>query len=395
MAKAENNHVNNNKRKKTIALSVFAVVIIVGIIIGLVYVEYKKTHISTDDAFVEGTIHTIAARIPGTVLKVYVTGNQFVKKGSLLLELEDDIYSESLKKAESALRAEQKRLKEIHASIEAQKKKIEFAKASLKKAKITKKALESLVEARRSELKAKEAVLEKARKDLTRAENLYKKNVIPEDRLDAARMAFSTAEASVQAAKALLNEAIVTVKGHESAVKEAEAQLLAQEAVLGQLKATLKSQKENIARRSAEVEIARLNLSYTKIYAPADGYVTKKSVEVGNQVQPGQPLMALVPLDDVYIVANYKETKLDRIKPGQKVKIKVDAYPGKTFRGRVHSIMAGTGAAFSLFPPENATGNYVKVVQRVPVKIVLEDGTDPEHILRIGMSVVPTILTDE
>jgi membrane fusion protein (multidrug efflux system) len=394
MAKEKNNHVNN-KRKKKIALSIFALVILLGLITGLIYIEYKKTHISTDDAFVEGTIHTIATRVPGTVLKIYVSDNQFVKKDSLLLELEDDLYRQSLEKAESALRAEQKKLKELEASIEAQKKKIEFAKASLQKVKITKEALESLVEARRSELKAKEAVLEKARKDLIRAENLYKKNVIPEDRLDTVRMAFSTAEASVQAAKALLNEAIVTVKGHDSAVKEAEAQLLAQEAVLGQLNATLKSQRENIARRKAEAEIARLNLSYTKIYAPADGYVTRKSVEVGNQVQAGQPLMALVPLDDVYIVANYKETKLDRIKPGQKVKIKVDAYPEKTFMGRVHSIMAGTGAAFSLFPPENATGNYVKVVQRVPVKIVLEDSTDPEHILRIGMSVIPTILTDE
>jgi membrane fusion protein (multidrug efflux system) len=130
---------------------------------------------------------------------------------------------------------------------------------------------------------------------------------------------------------------------------------------------------------------------YTKIYAPSDGYITKKNVEVGNQVQAGQPLMALVPLKDVWIVANYKETQLTSVRPGQKVQIKVDMYPGKTFSGVVDSIMAGTGSVFSLFPPENATGNYVKVVQRIPVKIILEKATDPEHILRVGMSVQPTI----
>jgi membrane fusion protein (multidrug efflux system) len=125
------------------------------------------------------------------------------------------------------------------------------------------------------------------------------------------------------------------------------------------------------------------------------GYITKKNVEVGNQVQGGQPLMAIVPLDDVWIVANYKETQLTKVKSGQKVQIKVDMYPGKTFSGTVDSIMAGTGSVFSLFPPENATGNYVKVVQRIPVKIILEKAADPGHILRVGMSVQPTIAVRE
>ncbi len=128
---------------------------------------------------------------------------------------------------------------------------------------------------------------------------------------------------------------------------------------------------------------------YTKIHAPAEGYVTRKGVEVGNQVSPGQPLMSVVPLDNVWIVANYKETQLADVRPGQKVRIKVDMYPGRVFRGTVDSIMAGTGSVFSLFPPENATGNYVKVVQRIPLKILLEKGSDPRHVLRVGMSVGP------
>lgn len=140
------------------------------------------------------------------------------------------------------------------------------------------------------------------------------------------------------------------------------------------------------------METAALQKGYTRIVAPADGYVTRKSAEAGNQVQAGQPIMAVVPLGDIWVIANYKETQLAKIKPGQEVEIEVDTFKGKTFKGKVDSIMAGTGAVFSLFPPENATGNFVKVVQRIPVKIVFEKGTDPDHLLRVGMSVVSTVL---
>ena len=159
--------------------------------------------------------------------------------------------------------------------------------------------------------------------------------------------------------------------------------------------AALKSSQVSVVReKEAKLDAAELNYGYTKIYAPADGYISKRSVEIGNQIQAGQPLMAVVPLDNIYVAANYKETQLGKIKPGQKVKIKVDTYSGKVFKGKVDSIMAGTGSVFSLFPPENATGNYVKVVQRVPVKIVFDKDTDPGHILRIGMSVVPTVVIE-
>jgi len=148
-----------------------------------------------------------------------------------------------------------------------------------------------------------------------------------------------------------------------------------------------------ILQRQAQLEQATLNLEYTDVHAPVKGYITRKSAEVGNKVQPAQPLMSLVPLEDVWIEANYKETQLKRVKVGQPVEIDVDTYPGTKFKGRVQSIMAGTGAVFSLFPPENATGNFVKVVQRIPVKIVLDPTTDPNHVLRVGMSVRPIIDT--
>jgi len=127
--------------------------------------------------------------------------------------------------------------------------------------------------------------------------------------------------------------------------------------------------------------------------APNDGYVTRRGVEAGNYVQPGQALMAVVSLKDAWITANYKESQLTDVRPGQKVEFTVDSYPGRRFTGQVESVMAGTGAAFSMLPPENATGNYVKVIQRVPVKIAIDKGSDPEHLLRVGMSVVPVILT--
>ncbi|MBA4392822.1 MAG: hypothetical protein C0407_04635 [Desulfobacca sp.] len=150
-----------------------------------------------------------------------------------------------------------------------------------------------------------------------------------------------------------------------------------------------------IGLAEGRLEQARLQLTYTQIKAPARGHITKKNIEAGNQVQAGQPLMALVPLERLWIQANYKETQLTRVKSGQKVSIKVDTFPGKKLQGRVESIMAGTGSAFSLFPPENATGNFVKIVQRIPVKIVLDQDQQDRPPLRVGMSVNPTILINE
>ncbi len=383
---------NNNHKKKIIALGIFSVVTVIAVIIGFFYIQYKKTHISTDDAFVEGTIHTVSTKVHGTVLKVYVRDNQLVNKGDLLVELEPDIYVENLRKAEAALRAEKKRFNEIKARIKAQRKKVEAARLALREAISRREASKAAVKAREAEVKAREAVLRQAETDLKRAESLYHKEVISRDRYDRARTAYDTALASFKVAKELKKQAEAALRAHKSIIDRAEATVQAEEALLEQVKAALQTQAQQVNRRQADVNLAQLNLSYTKIYAPSKGYVTKKSVEIGNQVRPGQPLMAVVSLDDVYIVANYKETKVRNIRPGQRVKIKVDAYPDKVFWGKVQSIMAGTGAVFSLFPPENATGNYVKVVQRIPVKIVLDKGTDTEHLLRIGMSVVPTVL---
>ena len=358
--------IRNNNKKKKIAAIVFGVIAIAGAVVLFFYLRYKATHITTDNAYVEGSIHIVSSKVSGTVIAVHVKDNQYVKRGDLLLEIDPADYEVKVKEAEAALLSEKTRLDEINSRIEAVRQQIEEASARL--------------EAAKASLELHRANLSQAELDLRRAEGLYKKEAISKAQYDRAKTSYDVAVAQVSVA--------------EEQVRQARSALEAQKAILKQTESLRPVQIANIRQKEALLEAARLKHSYTKIYSPADGYITKKSVEPGNLIREGQPLMAVVPLQEVWIVANYKETQLEKVRPGQRVKIKVDTYPGKVFWGRVDSIMAGTGAVFSLFPPENATGNYVKVVQRIPVKIVLEKGTDPEHILRVGMSVVPTIIIE-
>jgi membrane fusion protein, multidrug efflux system len=307
-------------KKQTILLLILLAA--AGIAGGIVYSVVMSGQVTTDDAYVEGRVHSIASKVPGTVKSVYVDDNRRVSKGQVLLEVDPVDYELQANSTKAALEAEKVRLADAQTGIRA-------AEISLAQATIDKK----------------------------RAEQLFKDKVLPKERYEKCLTAYKLAGVQLKAARSNrdLEKAMVAVR--ESAYKTA-----------GQ------------------------NLSYTKLSAPSDGYVANKSVESGNQIQAGQPLMAVVALDDIWIAANYKETELKKVRPGQKVKIRVDTYPGKTFTGTVESIKAGTGAAFSLFPPENALGNYVKVVQRIPVKIVLDKASDDRHVLRIGMSCVPSII---
>ncbi|NLI28563.1 MAG: HlyD family secretion protein [Nitrospiraceae bacterium] len=328
----------NGKRKKIVLIS-FGSSLLIGAIALLFYLDYKATHITTDDAFVEGNIHTIAPKIPGTVVAVHVRDNQMVKKGDLLVELDEADYAARTTEGEAAVNAERGRLAEQS----------------------------SRISARQANLKLQEANLRQAEIDLRRAEKLFQEEAISKERYEKTRTAYDVTVAQVQVAREELRQASSLLSAQSASIREKEARL----------------------------KKAELDFSYTKLRAPTDGLVTKKNAEVGNQVQPGQALMAVVPLDAVWVVANFKETQLEKIRPGQKVEFAVDSYPGKQFTGRVDSIMAGTGAAFSLFPPQNATGNYVKIVQRVPVKIIIDKNSDPDHLLRVGMSVLPTVKTSE
>lgn len=328
--------------KKKHAGMVIIILIVAGTFIGFSWWIKSKTHIETDNAFVEARIHSISAKIPGTVIQVPVTDNQFVKKGDLLVELDARDYQVRMQNAAALLDIARNETSSNYAQ----------------------------VDAARAALNSDTAKLEQAQLDLERGKALYKREVIPKEQLDRLETARKVAAARLTETEGSVRRALALLGLTGTGGKDAQ-----------------------ISRRKAELEESRLNLSYTRIYAPADGYITRKSVEPGNNLQPGQPLMALVALDDVWVTANYKESQLTHVRSGQKVEFEVDTYPGQKFRGSVESIMAGTGAAFSLLPPENATGNYVKVVQRIPVRMTIDKTSDPEHKLRVGMSVVPSINT--
>lgn len=357
----------NGRKRKVAALLMFAAIAFVGIVVVVMYLQYKKTRITTDDAYIEGRIHIVASKVAGTVNNIHVSDNQVVKKGDLILEIDPADYDIKKSEAESELNAEKSRLAEAGA-------RVETAKMQLAE-------LGHRIETAKAQLQLQNANLRQSELDIARAESLLKMDAVSKERYEKTKTNHEIARLQVQAAR--------------DQVKQAESAIDIQKAVIKQAESALRSQNSSIKKSEAVMRASELSMSYTSIYAPSDGLITKKSVQVGNQIQPGQPIMAVVPLDDIWIIANFKETQLEKVRPGQKVKIKVDTYPGKKFTGKVDSIMSGTGSAFSLFPPENATGNFVKVVQRIPVKIVLDKNADAGHILRVGMSAEPTIFVDK
>ncbi|HVP77061.1 MAG TPA: HlyD family secretion protein [Thermodesulfobacteriota bacterium] len=356
----------NRRRRKIFAFILLPFLIIIGAVALYFYLQYEKTHISTDDAFVDGRIHIIASKVAGTVKALHVSDNQFVKKDTILLQIDPVDYDVSLKETQAALEMERSKLYQIRSTVATVKKQLA--------------ELAALLEFARANLELQEANYRLAEVQFKRQEVLFEKGVVPKDAYDKAKTTDEVAAAQVKAAK--------------QSIKQLEASLETQATLIRQTESGIPPQGAQIQQKEAALKQKQLNLGYTRISAPTDGYVTKRTVEVGNQIQVGQPLMSIVPLGQfgIWITANYKETQLRLVKAGQKVKIRADTCPDKEFYGRVDSIMAGTGSVFTLLPPENATGNYVKVVQRIPVKIVLDEGTDPDHLLRIGMSVVPTIL---
>ncbi len=364
--------------RRRIAMVIFVAVCLVTVGSGAWYWRHRQTHISTDDAYVEGRIHPVASRIQGKVVEVLVDDNQPVKMGQPLLRIDPEPYAVRESAASSSLSASVADVTAARADVAAAREDVAAAGAQLGQ-------MKAAVEAARSRVTLSGARLAQAQRDAERARNLFERHSISRER-------FEKAQTEQDVAKAQDDVAREEVRLAEAAVPTQEAVIAQRRAVLAQREARVGQQAANVKSRESALAEAALNRRYAEVAAPADGYVTRKTVEAGQVVSTGQPLLAVASLTDVWIVANYKETQIEKIHPGLTVEIDVDTYPGKTFRGTVESIMAGTGSAFSLFPPENATGNYVKVVQRVPVKIVLAKGEDPGHVLRIGMSVSPTVL---
>jgi membrane fusion protein (multidrug efflux system) len=424
------------------ALLCVAAVAAVGV--GVAYYLYSLSYESTDDAFIDGHIVPVSARAAGHVAKVYVTDNQWVQQGDLLAELDPSDYEARLAASEAALAAARAGrnsrsigvdvtemtstagMGEASAAVEGAKAAVETARAAVATAKSQQAqaqaqliATEAAVEQVKADVRAAEARQQRAQTHLQRIQALVPEHAASQDSLDEASAAERVAAADVaamrqkvKAQEAAVKQVQAAVAAAESGVCQAESGVAGRLAAQGSAEAQFagsKSAPKQVAqgrsqtdvaeaeaiRAEAEAKQARLNLSYTKIYAPISGHVTRKSVEIGAHVQVGQPLLALVD-PEVWVIANFKETQLAKMQPGQPVAVAVDTHPGLTLAAHVDSVQRGSGARFSLLPPENATGNYVKVVQRVPVKIVFDDLEQVQQYgLGPGMSVVPTVKVNE
>jgi membrane fusion protein (multidrug efflux system) len=329
-------------------------------------------------------VNGVSARVGGTVTELLVSDNQYVAKGTTLVRIDAKDYEIAVARAAADLA-------ENEASARAAQTGVPLTSTTSSSQEMAAGSdlggVEASLSSARARLREAEARDAQAVQDLARLEPLLAKDEVSRQDYDSTVTAAATARAMRDSAQASVREAEKSVQG--ATARLAQARTGPEQVAIQKAHAASASAKADMAR--AALAQARLDLAYTEIKAPVSGIVSRRTVEIGQVVQAGQPLLAVVPLEDVWIVANFKESQLKRIRPGQPAVVAVDAYGGREYRGKVDTIAAATGARFSVLPPENATGNYVKVVQRVPVKIVLEGGQDPEHLLRPGMSVVPTI----
>ena len=388
--------------------------------------RYWDRHISTDDAFVEAHVSPVSARVRGTVLQLLVRDNEIVTAGAPLARLDPRDFEVKVDQARAALASAEGRLSMATAGVpmadegtasqvavaqaaaERSLLGIDSARRALDERKSRLRARRAAVQAAQAEVTAREAEHERAGLDRGRSRELLERTLIARQEFDHTESVFKSTAAGVDAARQRLDSA-------RAEVAQAEAELATQEVVLAQAArqsqesdATLRharsrrgevpirsaeavSAQAQVAEARANLREAELNLEYTTLTAPVGGRVTRRTVELGQVVQPGQLLLAVVDVANVWVIANYKETQLTHVRPGQPASIAVDTHPGLALRARVDSIQSGTGSRFSLLPAENASGNFVKVVQRIPVKLVLEPGQNGHALLVPGMSVVPVI----
>jgi membrane fusion protein, multidrug efflux system len=368
---------------------------------------------STDNAQIDGHLTPIAPRVGGTVLEVTVTDNQAVDAGAVLVRIDSRDYEVALARAQADLADAQAALQAAQTGIPIATTttagQLTGAQAGVERATSGQHIAGKDVEVARARLTAAQARQREAQandvrasRDLDRMKQLIAKDEVSQQQYDTAVAAAAAARAAVDSTVALVLEAEQAVASAESRqaqagelARQARADLKTAELAPAQVslsRARAASAEARVAQATAILEQARFNLAYTTIAAPTAGIVSRKSVEPGQVVAPGQSLMAVVPLDRVWVTANFKETQLTDFKPGMKARIHVDTY-GREYTGTIDSIAAATGARFSLLPPENATGNFVKIVQRIPVKITLDAGQDKDHLLRPGMSVTATVFT--
>jgi membrane fusion protein (multidrug efflux system) len=381
-------HPRRVKRPLTLAVAALAVVVLAGA--GWRYYEVAATYETTDDAFIEGHVIPISPKVAGHLRRLHVTDSQGVQAGELLVEIDPRDFEAHLAQAHAALAAAMAKHWAAQISVGATRLTTD---GGLQQASSGVEAARRQLEAARAGVRAAEAENVRNQTDVQRYEQLYAENGIARQQVDYAIAAAKTSEAALLAGRANEQAAAETLRQAEAQVGQATGQLVAARAAPDEValsQAQVDSSSADIEQLRAAVRLAELELSYTTIITPEAGRVTRKTVEAGSYVSVGQGLFMLVPRD-VWVLANFKETQLTHMRPGQPVTIRVDAYPGVHFSGHVDSIQAGTGARFSLLPPENATGNYVKVVQRVPVKIYFDTVPDDTHPVGPWMSVTASV----
>jgi membrane fusion protein, multidrug efflux system len=381
------------RRKRFVILAVaVAVVLIAGILLW----RYLSSYESTDDAQADVHLYPVSSRISGYVVSVNVGDNQWVEKGDVLVEIDPTDYEVAVKQAEANLASAEATAQSLNITVPITSvntsSQLRFTSSGIEDASAGLGAAERQLAAAHEQLEAAEANDVKAQDDLHRYKLLVDKREVSPQIYDQALAAAKSSTATVAAARASESAAEEFVRQAHSRVAQADANHQYAETGPQQVSSTrarVRAAIADVEQRRAQLQQAQLNLQYTKILAPASGEVNK-TVVVGLNVEPGQQLLTVVPLDEVWVTANFKETQLRHMQVGQKAEIHVDS-SGRTLKGHVDSIAGATGPLFSLLPPENATGNYVKIVQRVPVKIVLEAGENRDRRLRPGMNVVPDV----
>lgn len=433
---------NAPKKSRKVPILIGASVLIIAVVAGTIYWLYARQYESTDDAFIDGDVVQISPKVAAYVAKVYVKSNQSVHKGDLLIELNTQDYQARLEQAKAQLRTAEAQKSSSQASVDLTRKtteatqaqansNVETARSNVQQTKAAAGAKQSLINQAQSAVKTAQANLAQIKATAPQVESNLKLAQIEFRRRqklynngDISRQIFDQATNALQAAQSQYNAALKEIDAAASRVNEAQAnvavtqenyrQSLAQVNLTqsqvsesnGRLQdanaaperiAVTESQVDtsqaSIEQAKTAIHQAELDLSYTKIYAPEDGFIARKNVEEGQFVQPGAALMAISLSSDIWVMANFKETQLELMRVGQAVDIEVDAYPNEIFHGKIESFQLGTGSRFSVLPTENATGNYVKVVQRVPVKIIFDQqpSEDKAHLLAPGMSVEPSV----
>jgi membrane fusion protein (multidrug efflux system) len=408
--------------------------IIIGVIVGLAGVAWgayawvhAQHHVSTDDAYVEGPIAPLAAKVSGHVVTLAIEDNKLVKAGETLLRIDPRDYQAKVDQAKAAVAVAAANFEAVRSETQLTRETTQAqgdeARAALEAARVAEQTAEASVDEARARLESRRAALAaisaevagtrstavQAAREKERFKKLVDSGYVSQREFDQSEAADAAAASALEAIKRRVTQAErevqqaeAEVAGRGLAVKQARQRVAELRATLSRAEsqrhqvkvkeAEIGRAEASLTQAKADLALAELQLSYTDVKAPIDGIVSRKSVELGQMVQVGQPLLAIVPLTDVWVLANFKETQLGRVRPGMPATVEIDTFPGKVFNGKVDSISAGTGARFSLLPPENATGNWVKVVQRIPVKIRLDprEFGNP-HTLRAGMSAVVTV----